>query len=63
MKDQKQDKVDRRGFFGAAGKGLAAGVGAVVVTATGAEAAVDAPQGDGYRETRHVKTYYELARF
>jgi nitrous oxide reductase len=62
VKDQTKESVSRRGFFGTAGKGLAVGVGAAVTAATGAEAAVEAPEGDGYRETRHVKTYYELAR-
>ena len=65
MKDQTQQKesVSRRGFFGSAGKGLAVGVGAMVTATTGAEAAVEAPNEGGYRETKHVKTYYDLARF
>jgi len=41
VKEKMHEKVDRRGFFGSAGKGLALGVGAVVTAATGAEAAVE----------------------
>ena len=63
MKEKTHEKVDRRGFFGSAGKGLALGVGAVVTAATGAEAAVEDAEGEGYRETRHIKTYYETTRF
>jgi len=63
VKEKMQEKVDRRGFFGSAGKGLALGVGAVVTAATGAEAAVEDAQGEGYRETKHIKTYYETARY
>lgn len=63
MKEKMQEQVDRRRFFGSAGKGLALGVGAAVAAATGAEAAVEEADGEGYRETRHVKTYYETTRF
>ena len=63
MKEKTKEKVDRRGFFGSAGKGLALGVGAAVAAATGAEAAVEDAEGEGYRETRHVKTYYDTTRF
>jgi hypothetical protein len=64
MKEKSQETVSRRGFLGAAGKSVAAGVGAMV-TATGvAEGAEDSRQGEGcYRVTPHVKAYYETARF
>ncbi|MDX1401760.1 MAG: formate dehydrogenase [Kiloniellales bacterium] len=62
-KDQKREVVSRRGFFGAASKGLALGAGAVVTAAGGAQAAEVAPDGTGYRETPHVKTYYDSTKF
>ena len=63
MKEDKSDQMDRRRFFGAAGKGVVAGVGAVVVAAGTAEAAEEPSETGSYRETEHVKTYYKLARF
>ena len=63
-KDLKREEVSRRGFFGAAGKGLALGAGAVVTATGGAQAAVEgASDSDGYRETAHIKTYYDSTRF
>lgn len=64
MKDQ-DESVSRRQFFGAAGKGVAVGAGAVAAAAGMAPAqAAEAVETSGeYRETPHVKTYYELARF
>jgi len=50
--------VLKLGASGAAAAGLAAGLGA-----TEATAAEVAPKASTYRETEHVKTYYELARF
>jgi len=62
-KDLKSAK--RRDFLRKAGLGAgAAGVAAATLSSTKAEAAVD--QGatrSGYRETEHVKKFYELARF
>ena len=60
----KEENVTRRQFFGSAGKGLVGGVGAAAVAATsaGATESICDPKGD-YRETTHVKTYYDLARF
>ena len=64
MADSVKDEVSRRGFFGAAGKGAALGLGAVVAAAGGAQAAeVEHPEGRHYRATDHVKTYYDLAKF
>ena len=63
MKEKGQETVSRRKFFGVAGKGVALGAGAVVTVATGAQAAVEEPSGEGYRETGHVKTYYETTKF
>ena len=60
----REETVTRRQFFGSAGKGLVGGVGAAAVAVTSAEAseALSDPKGD-YRESPHVKTYYDLARF
>ena len=65
-KQMEQDAgVSRRQFFGAAGKGVAVGAGAVVaaVGVSPAQAAVPVSAAGDYRETAHVKTYYQLARF
>ena len=65
MSEQKT-KLGRREFLTkAAVAGSAAGVAAVVLSQGTAKASVasESPQGAGYRETQHVKTYYELARF
>lgn len=64
MKEERGERIDRRSFFGAAGKGLALGVGAVATAAGGAEASEEPSDETGtYRETDHVKAYYDLARF
>ena len=61
--DKSQTKESRRDFLKLAGVGTLA-AGAAAVAGEPAEAADVAQEaGDGYRETRHVKTYYELARF
>jgi hypothetical protein len=63
MKDRKLDKPARRELL----KGAALGAAAVTTAglASGA-AAADVPEaesdGAGYRETAHVRRYYELAR-
>jgi hypothetical protein len=52
-------RVDRRNFL--KGAGLAIGA---AVPGSDAVAQSDKPQENaGYRETEHVRTYYELARF
>ncbi len=66
MSDRKKEAaVGRRDFFKKAGAG-AVGAAAVGLTAGKAGAAAPdrgTPEGAGYRETAHVKKYYELARF
>lgn len=62
----KCDRVnaDRRSFLKLAGVGAAAG-GVALVSGKGvaeATATADEP-GRLYRETDHIKTYYELARY
>lgn len=59
--------IGRRDFFKKAGLGAgAAGVAAVGLAAGDAKAADATGSGTGgrgYRETAHVKKYYELARY
>lgn len=69
MKQEKISKgVDRRAFLRGVGlgAGAAGAVAAMTVAAGPVEAAVEEPSvkgGDGYRETEHVRRYYQLARF
>jgi nitrous oxide reductase len=63
---EKQTGVSRRAFFRTAAIGSAAAAGAAVVGGTDEAEAAEAPTSPsaaGYRETAHVKTYYELAKF
>jgi len=59
--------MGRRDFFRKAGLGAgAAGAAAIGLSAAKTDAAVPdkgAKQGAGYRETAHVKKFYELAKF
>jgi len=56
--------TDRRGFLKLAGLGTVVGGVALVAGETAAKAATAKPsKGSAYRETEHVKTYYETARF
>ena len=56
---------NRRNFLKRAG--LAVGTAGVVTVAGSGPAVAGAtearPQRSGYRETEHIRTYYELARF
>jgi len=66
MSKKEVTTIGRRDFFRNATLGAGAAGAAAIGLATGkAEAAVpDAQQdGAGYRETEHVKKYYELSRF
>ncbi len=66
MKEKKDIKsVERRAFMKKAGIGVGAVV-AVGLSKTSSAAAPGTgakPGGSGYRETEHVKKYYETARF
>lgn len=63
VKDDRSN-TDRRSFLKFAGLGTLAGGAALVTAKSAAEAAVnEAPEGVGYRETEHVKTFYKTARF
>lgn len=60
----KQKQVTkRRDFLKLAGLGSLSSAAVVAAGTRPAEAKAEPPQGDGYRETAHVKKVYELARF
>jgi hypothetical protein len=62
MQDRKKEAVaDRRSFLKLAGASAAAGGAALVTGETPAEASQDKPKAL-YRETEHIRRYYELAR-
>ncbi len=66
MEKEKAKELGRRDFFRTATLGAgAAGVAAVglVDGAAAAEPVKQQASGSGYRETDHVKKFYELARF
>jgi hypothetical protein len=65
MKTRKEkQRVARRDLLKFAGLGGVAGAAALTATAGNNEAAAaeDVKSG-GYRETQHVRTYYDLAKF
>ncbi len=56
--------LGRRGFLKQAGVAVGtAGVAAVVSTQAPAASEKADVKSTGYRETEHVRTYYELAKF
>ena len=67
MSNKETAAVSRRGFFRKASLGVgAAGAAMAGLSASktkAAEPAKGASTGAGYRETAHVKKYYELAKF
>jgi hypothetical protein len=65
MTDKRDRAVsDRRGFLKLAGASAVAGGVALVSGKETAEASTAADKKDGlYRQTDHVRTYYDLARF
>jgi len=65
MSKKRITSIKRRDFLKAAGFGGVAGAAAAVTGLSTAEAAtLDEGARDGaYRETAHVRKYYELARF
>jgi len=54
--------TDRRDFLRLAGLGTVAG-GAALVSGGAADAAEARPDGAGYRDTAHIRAYYDTARF
>ena len=64
MSKKEATSIDRRDFFRKVGLGAgAAAVGVASSTAQAATPEKEPTKRAGYRETEHVKTYYELARF
>lgn len=62
--ETKKEKVARRDLLKMAGLGGAAGAAVLAGVNGKAEAAVaDEGKASGYRETEHVRTYYDLAKF
>ena len=61
-KSEEKRVADRRSFLKLAGVGVVTGGAAIAGTKT-AEAAEGKPATGLYRESEHVKRYYELARF
>ncbi|MCP4935139.1 MAG: twin-arginine translocation signal domain-containing protein [bacterium] len=60
----KKDPIGRRGFLKLAGLGTTVGVASALGgVASASELPNDKAKGSGYRETDHVKRYYELAKF
>ena len=55
--------ADRRGFLKGSAVSVAAAGVAVVAGKSAVANQVEVTSGKGYRETKHVKTYYETARF
>ncbi len=64
MSKRETSAIDRRDFFRKASLGVGvAGAAAAGLSTSKVEAAEPgASKGAGYRETAHVKKYYELAR-
>ena len=60
---EKKEKggADRRDFLKLASLGTI--VGAATAVASDDAQAIESTDGSGYRETAHVKTYYELSKF
>lgn len=65
MKDKSvRANADRRSFLKLAGAGAVAGGAALVSGKDVAEASTTADEkGGSYKQTDHIKTYYDLARF
>jgi len=65
MKNRKETRnVGRRDLLKLAGLGGVAGAAAVAASGRTAEAAVETGgKASGYRETEHVRKYYDLAKF
>jgi hypothetical protein len=63
MKQAKKEAVtDRRSFLKLAGASAAAGGAAVMTGETPAQAGEAKTKQSLYRETEHIRRYYELAR-
>ncbi len=66
MQKSEKSGVNRRDFFRTATLGSAAAAGAAIAFGSDEAEAAEmptSPSAAGYRETAHVKTYYDLAKF
>jgi hypothetical protein len=64
MSKEKATEIGRRDFFRKASLGAGvAGVAAAGITKGAAASEPVKQKASGYRETEHVKKFYELARF
>ena len=60
----RRNKAKRRDFLKLVGLGSLAGAATAVTGGKTPEAqAAEKPQGPGYRETAHVRKYYDTAKF
>ena len=59
---EEKGATDRRDFLKLASLGTVM-TGATIVAGGVQASEVEEAQGSGYRETAHVKTYYDLAKF
>ena len=64
MNEKKLESPNRREFLktAAISAGAAAAASGLTATAASADATEDGQKSAGYRETDHVRRYYELAR-
>ena len=61
--DTRPDDTSRRGFLKLAGVGTVAGGVAALGAGEAAALPADETPDVGYRETPHIKTYYDSAKF
>ena len=61
--DARTDGPSRRNFLQLAGVGTVAGGVAALSAGEAAALEADEATGPGYRETQHIKTYYDSAKF
>ena len=59
---EEKNATDRRDFLKLASLGTVM-TGATIVAGNAQASEIEEPKGSGYRETAHVKTYYDLAKF
>lgn len=60
---EKKVAEERRNFLKMVGLGTVAGGAAIATSGTVQAETLEEVEGSGYRETGHVKTYYDLAKF
>lgn len=65
MAEKHEEKIagDRRDFLKMASLGTVAGGAVIAAAGTAQAASLEEEERSGYRETPHVKTYYDLAKF